>query len=140
MRLWTVIPIAIVVMVLAGCQARPSAAPDFVLAPSVSPIDINVLANDMDASDRPLIVTDAGRPAQGKASINRDSTIHYIPNNGAYGEDHFSYRIRNNKGRSASGQVTIRFPEAAGADRLLGTMPARQPEARPSEPARPGPG
>lgn len=136
MRSWSVLTVALAVAVLCGCQARPAATADIVTLPSVSPMDINVLANDTDPGDRPLIVIDAGRPSQGKATINRDSTIHYVPNAGAYGEDRFTYRIRNNRGSSATGRVSIRFPEAAGADRLLGTNTARRPETRGTEPDR----
>jgi hypothetical protein len=135
MRCVAVISIAIV-MVLAGCQARPTAAPDFVSAPTVGPMDINVLANDSDASNRPLIVTDAGHPLQGTTSINRNSTIHYVPRAGASGEDHFTYRIRNSQGRSATGQVTIRFPDSAKAAPPI--TAAAAPEATPaSDPQKP---
>jgi hypothetical protein len=58
-----------------------------------SPLNINVLANDVDIDGDPLTVLTTSTPASGIATINPDFTITYTPNAEFSGVDIFTYVI-----------------------------------------------
>lgn len=68
---------------------------DFILS------NYNVLANDLPIVSWPISISAiVSGPANGKASINADNTITYVPNTDFAGVDVITYRIVNNLGYS----------------------------------------
>lgn len=68
----------------------------------------NVLANDLPLVSGPLTVSAISvAPANGKASINTNNTITYVPNTDFAGTDNFTYRLVNSLGYSKTATVTI---------------------------------
>ncbi len=96
---------------LTGCIFKPSAKPDSAVTFRGAAVDIPVLANDTDPRDRELAIVSATASAHGQTKVNPDNTIKYIPNGDAIGEDVFSYRIKNSRGRTSSTEVTITILE-----------------------------
>ncbi|GAB4147091.1 MAG: hypothetical protein OHK0017_08390 [Patescibacteria group bacterium] len=70
-------------------------------------VDINVLSNDSDADNDPLIVVSISTPSHGTATINQDGAIHYIPDSNYYGTDSFTYTVSDGNGSTATATITI---------------------------------
>ena len=77
------------------------------LAGTISPITINVLANDSDPDGDTLSVTTTSTPSSGTATINADNTITYSPNQNFVGTDSFTYTVSDGNGGSDTATVTI---------------------------------
>jgi Big-like domain-containing protein len=74
-----------------GGGATPSAVNDTASTNEDTPVTINVLANDTNASGGTVsLVT---QPALGTAAINADGSIRYTPNPNRNGNDAFSYKV-----------------------------------------------
>ena len=63
-----------------------------------SPVTTNVLANDSDPDNDPLILYSLSRPAHGTAINNGNGTITYTPAQGFIGEDAYVYTISDGRG------------------------------------------
>ena len=69
---------------------------------------IAVLANDNDAEDDTLTITDVTEPTSGTAVISDDGNeIEYIPETDFYGIDTFDYTINDGNGGTDTGTVTV---------------------------------
>lgn len=69
-------------------------------------IDIDVLANDSDP-DGDVIHVHAISASAGSASVNADGTVHFVPPVNQSGAATLSYVVRDEKGASAQGSVSV---------------------------------
>jgi VCBS repeat-containing protein len=91
----------------------PTAVNDDAATTEDSPIDIDVLGNDTDP-DRDTLVVDPASPPQagnGKATINPDGTLHYVPNVDFAGTDTVVYRVSDGQGGASTGVVNVTVSE-----------------------------
>jgi hypothetical protein len=84
----------------------PVAVNDTATAPSGSPANINVLANDSDPDGDPLTVVGASAPAHGTAVVIPNA-VTYTSAPGYLGPDSFNYTISDGKGGTATATVTV---------------------------------
>ncbi len=86
----------------------PDAVDDAVATGEDTPITIDVLANDSDAEDDPLSITDVTQGTHG-AVVNNGTDVTYTPNADYFGSDTFTYTISDGNGGSdfATVMVTI---------------------------------
>jgi hypothetical protein len=111
-RLFSILALAFLLlsaMGVGGCQLRPKAFPDEATTIRGTPVNINVLANDTDPRSRAISIVDVTDSAKGMARVNPDGTIRYTPNFDALGDDVFSYRIKNTRGRTSTAEVLVRI-------------------------------
>lgn len=121
---------------LTGCMLRPKAVPDSAVTFRGAAVDIPVLANDTDPRQRELELVSATASAKGQTRINQDQTIRYIPNSDATGEDVFSYKIQNSRGRSSTAEVTVTILEPQNRPAVAAPPGNRpQPTTEPVAPA-----
>lgn len=102
--------VALVTINIIATNAAPSAVADSATTNEDTVTTINVLANDTDNDGQidATTVTIAGKPANGEASINTDGTITYTPDTDFFGNDSFSYSVKDNgDARSLATNVTI---------------------------------
>lgn len=99
---------------LAGCNAAPNASPDTAVVAPGSSARIDVLANDTDPDDDPLIIKRAWGADKGLVTINEDNTITYTPHADAEGNDEFTYRVKDNRGAARNARVIVSIEEGAG--------------------------
>ncbi len=90
----------------AACTA-PTANPDSATTTENQPVVINVVANDTDGGSPPITVTGVTQPSHGTATNNGNGTVTYAPNHNFVGSDSFTYTIRNNCGKTATGNVSV---------------------------------
>lgn len=76
-------------------------------------VNIDVLANDDDPDDDPLVVTIETQPSHGTATVEGDGTIIYTHNGDTATSDSFQYRITDPDGAFdvATVSITIQQPE-----------------------------
>eukprot|EP00339_Tiarina_fusa_P012599 CAMPEP_0117056810 /NCGR_PEP_ID=MMETSP0472-20121206/39420_1 /TAXON_ID=693140 ORGANISM="Tiarina fusus, Strain LIS" /NCGR_SAMPLE_ID=MMETSP0472 /ASSEMBLY_ACC=CAM_ASM_000603 /LENGTH=1833 /DNA_ID=CAMNT_0004773411 /DNA_START=181 /DNA_END=5678 /DNA_ORIENTATION=+ len=73
-----------------------------------TPVDIDVLGNDVNDGGYVLTVTTGTDPTNGSISVNPDNTINYTPNPDYHGTDSFTYTISgNSESSTATVSVTI---------------------------------
>lgn len=72
----------------------------------VSPDD-GVLHNDVDPEGESLTATNASDPKNGFVTLNPDGSFSYNPVVNFFGDDHFTYRARNEHGKTTQARVTI---------------------------------
>jgi VCBS repeat-containing protein len=72
-----------------------------------TPLIIPVLANDSDADNDPLTVSQVTQGAHGSVAINGDGTVTYTPNANFNGDDSFTYAINDGKGGSDEATVKV---------------------------------
>ncbi len=104
--------------VLDIANSVPVAEPDVVNTDGAGSITINVLANDRDADDDNLTITEVYGVTEDdeiipkeEITINEDGTLTYTPSSNFTGEDNFYYVITDGKGDFANAEVTIRPSE-----------------------------
>jgi len=90
----------------AACTA-PTANNDSATTTENQPVVINVVANDTDGGSPPLTVTAVTQPSNGTATNNQNGTVTYAPSNGFVGTDSFTYTIKNQCGKTATGNVAV---------------------------------
>jgi hypothetical protein len=98
----------------AGENRAPIPRNDFVEAELGSPIDLDLLANDVDPDGDPLTITEVSA-WWGTATVNPDGTVHYVP--GQYRNwDDIGYTVSDGRGGTAFGIVraSVPDPEAEG--------------------------
>jgi hypothetical protein len=71
------------------------------------PANIDVLANDSDADLDLLRVSLVGVPSHGRAIVQEDQSITYIPTSGYTGSDSFTYQVNDGTGTSATATVNV---------------------------------
>ena len=85
----------------------PVANDDSASTPPLTPVTVNVLANDSDPDNDTLTVTSVSLPAHGVATVNLDNTVTYVPVAGYAGPDSFTYSVSDGNGGTASATVSI---------------------------------
>ncbi|HEX9823521.1 MAG TPA: cadherin-like domain-containing protein [Actinomycetota bacterium] len=94
-------------LVIEPIPSAPVAADDSATTPKDTAVDIDVLANDSDADDDPLSVTNLTQPANGSTSLNGDGTVNYAPDPGFQGFDSFTYTANDGTDDSNTATVTV---------------------------------
>ncbi len=105
-------PLTVAFLALASSLVQatsPVAVDDTRTVPANTSLTINVIGNDFDADGDELVVTGVLQPEHGSATINTDSSIRYVPDEGFQGTDTFSYFIEDVARQPAvsSASVTI---------------------------------
>ncbi len=85
----------------------PEAADDMASVGEDGEVDIDVLANDSDPNGDSLSIIEVTAPQHGTATVNPDSTIHYVPAPNFAGADSFEYTIADGTGFTDSASVSI---------------------------------
>ena len=83
---------------------------DFYFGNTDTPINGNVLTNDVDFEGDNQVVTPASPlsgPTNGTVTINPDGTFTYTPNAGYFGPDEFVYEIVDDNANPATDQATV---------------------------------
>lgn len=108
---------------LARLNTAPVANPDAISIAQNQTVTFNVLANDTDAEQDILTVTDSTVPSNGTLT-NDNGSFTYTPNSGFSGTDNFTYTISDGKGGTATSTVSIavgtRQLGGNGTDNLTG--------------------
>ena len=95
---------ATVTVTVDGVNDAPSAADDMASTSMDTAVVINVLANDTDADNDLLSISNTGLPAHGAVRNNHDGTLTYTPDSGYEGADTFTYTIHDGHGGYDSAQ------------------------------------
>jgi gliding motility-associated-like protein len=74
-------------------------------------VNVDVLFNDQNLDDEPIVVTIAENPAQGTVKVESDNTITFTPATDFVGEMTFRYTVTDKDGDSDEAQVTIRVKD-----------------------------
>lgn len=90
----------------------PNAVNDSATTPRGTPVNIDVLANDVDPEGQTLSIGTVSTPANGTATIV-SGQVRYTPNAGFAGTDTFTYTAVDPDGNSASATVTVTVTNAA---------------------------
>lgn len=85
----------------------PTAGDDSASTTEDLPIDVPVLANDLDPDFDVLTVTSVAAPPGGAVTLRPNGVVAYTPSAGFVGTDAFTYDIEDGKGGSATGTVTV---------------------------------
>lgn len=88
-------------------DAAPTASDDNVTTDEDTPVDINVLANDVEPDGDTLSVTSVTQGAHGAVSINPNKTVHYAPALNFFGSDSFTYTIDDGHGGTSTATVNV---------------------------------
>ncbi len=121
---------ALVTVTVTPVNDAPVATADTSATTLDTPVDIDVLANDVDVDGDTLTVTSATTPSQGTAVVQSDGKIRYSPTAGYRGTDSFSYTISDGNGLTATASVLVSVGVDSdgdgledAAELLLGTNP-----------------
>jgi len=98
--------IATVTIKVNSVDDEPVAVEDSVMTQEDTPIDIDVLGNDIGLGDAPVNIVVAEFPVQGTAEVV-DSQIRYVPADGFNGQDSFIYMLTDIDGDSSTAIVTV---------------------------------
>ena len=88
-------------------DAAPTANNDTATTDEDTPVDINVLANDVEPDGDTLTVESVTQGANGTVSINLNKTIHYAPASNFFGSDSFTYTINDGHGGKSTATVNV---------------------------------
>jgi len=86
----------------------PVAEPDDVTTDEDTVALVDVLANDHHPRDLALTVDSVSRPDFGRARILPDGRVRYTPRDNFFGDDQFTYLLRDAEGGLAMGEVQVR--------------------------------
>ncbi len=103
---------ATVTIQVTGVNDPPIGADDHAVTEEATPIVIDVLANDTDPDNDPLLVSDLTNPAGGSVTLNTDQTVTYTPAPGTV-SDSFSYAPFDGELQGTPVTVTVEV-QAAG--------------------------
>ncbi len=85
----------------------PRPADDAATTDQETPVDIDVLDNDLGLDYSPVVVSIHTQPEHGEAIANGDNTITYTPDRYYHGDFDFEYRVTNSEGNHADATVTV---------------------------------
>jgi Bacterial Ig domain len=88
-------------------DAAPIASNDTAITDEDTPVDINVLGNDVEPDGDPLSITGVTQGAHGAVSVNLNKTIHYAPALNYFGSDSFTYTIGDGHGGTSTATVDV---------------------------------
>ncbi|HEX2120400.1 MAG TPA: Ig-like domain-containing protein [Thermoanaerobaculia bacterium] len=97
---------ATVNVAVAGVQDAPAPAADIAHAPSLTPVVIDVLANDSDADGDALTVSAVTQGTFGRVT-NNGANVTYSPGGGFATQDSFTYTVSDGKGGTNKATVTV---------------------------------
>ena len=97
----------VTVTVHGGDNTAPAAVGDTARTDEDTPVSIAVLANDSDVDGDALSVQSVTSPSPGSAVLNLDGTVTYTPAPDSFGEDSFTYRLRDARGGTATATVLV---------------------------------
>lgn len=86
----------------------PIAVADEAFTPGVTPVDIDVLANDSDPQNLAIRVVTVNRGFRGTTTLLPDGRVRYTPSDTWCGTDLFAYTIQNTAGLTATTTVIVR--------------------------------
>jgi VCBS repeat-containing protein len=115
----------VIPVVLNVANPAPVAGTDTATTLPDQPVNISVLANDVDPDHDPLSVVSTTAPAHGTVVINPDGTIKYTPAAGYIGPDSFTYTMKDAQGNTSTATVNV----AVGSAPALAAPPAITPPA-----------
>ena len=98
--------LATVTIIVNSVDDEPIAVDDSVTTEEDTPIDINILGNDMSLGDTPISVVVEELPTHGTAEVV-ESRIRYIPAADFNGQDNFIYKVTDADGDSSVAKVTV---------------------------------
>jgi Bacterial Ig domain len=103
---------ATVAVSVSAPNASPTANPDSAVTTTVTPVTINVIANDNDPDGtiNPATVFIIAQPANGSAAAQSNGTVIYTATAGFTGTDTFTYTVKDNLGavsNTATATVTV---------------------------------
>ena len=93
--------------ILKAANSSVSANDDLAVINEDDSVSINVLNNDFGLTDGIKSLTIVTDPAHGKAKVNEDYSVTYIPDRSYFGDDSFTYEVCNNSGSCATANVII---------------------------------
>lgn len=88
-------------------DAAPTANNDTATTDEDTPVDINVLANDVEPDGDTLNITGVTQGTNGTVSVNLNKTIHYAPALNFFGSDSFTYTIDDGHGATSTATVNV---------------------------------
>ena len=88
-------------------DAAPTANNDNATTDEDTPVDVNVLANDVEPDGDTLSVISVTQGGNGAVSINPNKTVHYSPNLNFFGSDSFTYTIDDGHGGQSTATVNV---------------------------------
>jgi hypothetical protein len=87
-------------------NTKPTAVHDDAVTDPARSVTINVLANDSDPNGDAISLESVANPAHGSASIVAGKVL-YAPDQAFHGVDTFSYTIRDARGATATGTISV---------------------------------
>ena len=91
----------------------PNAVDDTASTTEITPVNINVIANDTDIEGNALTVTSVTQPANGAVANIGNGTVTYTAHLGFTGTDTFTYTISDGNGGTSTATVTVTVNQAA---------------------------
>ncbi len=91
---------------------QPEASDDFIHRLAGHAVRGNVLANDADPQQDPMIVSLLAGPTNGSVTLDSNGAFEYTPNPGFQGQDQFAYWVHDGNGGYSQGLVTIAVASA----------------------------
>ena len=88
-------------------DAAPTANNDTATTDEDTPVNVNVLANDVEPDGDTLSVVSVTQGANGTVSINPDKTVKYAPATNFFGSDSFTYTIDDGHGGQSTATVDV---------------------------------
>jgi hypothetical protein len=88
-------------------DAAPTANNDTATTDEDTPVNVNVLANDVEPDGDTLSVVSVTQGANGAVQINPDKTVKYSPNLNFFGSDSFTYTIDDGHGGQSTATVNV---------------------------------
>jgi sorbitol-specific phosphotransferase system component IIBC len=98
---------AIVTIAVNPVNDPPVAVDDTTVTNEDTPVNIDVLSNDIEVDGDTLTVESVTQPANGAAVIQLDNTIVYTPTTNFNGVDTFTYTINDGNGSMDTATVTV---------------------------------
>jgi gliding motility-associated-like protein len=86
---------------------QPVAIDDEVTTNENTSVNIQVLSNDTDLQNEPIVVTIAETSENGTTEVNDDNLITFTPNEGFTGETSFTYTVTDTDGDSDNADVVV---------------------------------
>jgi len=90
-----------------GGNHAPVAAADLAFTSPGQAVTINALANDTDPDGDALSIIAVAQASHGVVALQPDSTIKYTPLAGYSGGDSFTYQLRDARGATVTGAVSV---------------------------------
>jgi hypothetical protein len=109
-----------IVVTVDPANVAPVAVDDSASVPEGAGRAIDVLANDTDANDDGLSISDVSGATHGATMIGAGG-VRYVPAPGYTGADSFSYTVVDGRGGSDEGSVTVSVVEDGAAPTLTAT-------------------